>query len=235
MTELAVTELSAISKLNDNYRPESLSTSASKTALSLLASQDSSLLIELHVGYTSPLSAVSTQPSVHDEKENQKPSSSSFSPPTNFSSKVGGGKVENEIYFNFHFNIDSHEWIEVIGYHDIFELLKKVGPLTEGKIVQQLPVPESTDYQNLYLSLLGVNKKTACSDAAFTTTELTAHIKALERWMISLLLNSFHLEDESIQLIKQLFFRSEEKLGVFRRMVLKEEMLEEQQMKKGEN
>lgn len=164
-------------------------------------------LIELHVGYSSPDLLI--------EEDSRK------KPPTHHSE-------EHEIYFNFHLTINGFNWYEMIEYRFLYDLNSNIIPSgeTEDTLLTTFPNFSQEEFATLHKML-----KLHDYDEG-TIRVLQSNLRAMETWAYALLCNLHKIDEESRQMTKQLFFRSEEKLVKYEhllKLLKNRQYLEEQE------
>ena len=139
---------------------------------------------------------------------------------------------EHEIYFNFHLTINNFEWYETIEYRFLYDLNTNIIPFgDDDAVLQTFPNLSADEYAAVYRMM---------SDRDFdeaNTKLLQSHVKSMETWMYTVLSNLHKVDEESRQMCKQLFFRSEEKLIKYEHLLklLKNKQLLEEQDQNPEN
>jgi hypothetical protein len=114
----------------------------------------------------------------------------------------------NEIFFNFHLIINNFNWVEIVEYRFLYDLNTNIIPFSEegSEAFNSFPNLNIEEYSAIHRLLCEKEYDEA------TVKLLTSHIRNMETWMNTILLNLHKIDEESRQMLKQLFFRSEEKL-----------------------
>jgi hypothetical protein len=113
----------------------------------------------------------------------------------------------NENFFNFHLTINNFDWVETVEYRFLYDLNTNIIPFSdETEAFNQFPNFNTEEYASVHRLLSEKEYDEA------TVKLLTSHIRSMQTWMSTILLNLHKIDEESRQMLRQLFFRSEEKL-----------------------
>lgn len=116
---------------------------------------------------------------------------------------------ENEIYFNFHIMLNGFQWVETIEYRFLYDLNSNIIPFSDEDQLNNFPNLNADQYATIH-QMLHVNDFNEPSIKILYSTART-----METWMYTVFCHLHKIDEESRQLCKQLFFRSEEKLVKF--------------------
>lgn len=113
---------------------------------------------------------------------------------------------ENEIFFNFHLDINGYHWNETVEYRFLYDLNTNIIPYSDDEQLNNFPNLTIDEYSSMHKLLRDIDYDEASMKI------LLATIRSMETWMYTVLTHLHKIDEESRQMCKQLFFRSEEKL-----------------------
>jgi hypothetical protein len=121
---------------------------------------------------------------------------------------------ETEIFENFHLTLNGFSWVETIDYRYLYDLNTNIIPFGDDEaLLQSFPNLSPDEFITMHKML---------TDRDFDEANvklLQSHTKNMETWMYTVICNLHKIDEESRQMCKQLFFRSEEKLVKYEHLV----------------
>jgi hypothetical protein len=116
---------------------------------------------------------------------------------------------DDGFFFNFHINMYGFEWHETV---DFEQLISLDSFLSSSASFKHVPFPAYTSKEQVRIGNVMSNTTTFSSD---DIRMLCQFAKILENWINEIFSRATELDNEPRQLLKQIFFRSEEKLLKF--------------------